>query len=316
MVKIGYFLSCEEFGPRELVEQAKRAEAAGFSGLWISDHFHPWLDAQGNSPFVWSVIGALSEAVSLPVTTAVTCPLIRMHPAIVAHAAATAAVQCRGGFRLGLGTGEALNEHVTGERWPVPTERIEMLAEAIEVIRALHTGKEISHRGKYYTVENARLYTVPDEPVPIYVSGFGPKATELAAASGDGFCTVSPDADLVRRYREAGGGQRPVQGGMKVCLAESEKEGVETAHRLWRNEALPGQLPSTLPNPRDFEAATELVTEDMVREMIPCGPDVGRSIEQLGKFADAGFDEVYVQQIGSEQDRFFEVWEKEVLPRV
>jgi G6PDH family F420-dependent oxidoreductase len=221
--------------------------------LWISDHFHPWPDEQGNGPFVWSVIGALSEAVSLPITTAVTCPLLRTHPAPWwRKAAATAAVQCRGGFTLGVGTGEALNEHVTGQRWPAPQERLAMLSEAIDVIRELHTGKEVSHRGEHYTVENARLYTVADEPVPIYASGFGPDATKLAAEKGDGFCRVAPDADLVRLYRDSGGGQRPVQGGTKVCWAASEEEGVKTAHRLWRSELLPGQLPSTLPTPRDY----------------------------------------------------------------
>ncbi len=161
MVSIGYFLSTEEFGPRELVRQAKMAEEAGFERLWISDHFHPWLDEQGHSPFVWSVIGALSQATSLPITTAVTCPLIRIHPAIIAQAAATAAVQCEGRFVLGLGTGEALNEHVTGQPWPPPQVRLDMLAEAVGIIRELHTGKQISHRGEYYEVENARIYTLP-----------------------------------------------------------------------------------------------------------------------------------------------------------
>jgi G6PDH family F420-dependent oxidoreductase len=159
-VRIGYFLSGEEFGPREVVDQAKKAEQACFERLWISDHFHLWLDEQGHSPFVWSVIGALSEATTLPITTAVTCPLIRIHPAIIAQAAVTAAVQCEGRFTLGVGSGEALNEHITGQHWPPPKVRLEMLAEAIEVVRALRTGKQISHRGTHYTVENARVYTV------------------------------------------------------------------------------------------------------------------------------------------------------------
>lgn len=191
-----------------------------------------------------------------------------------------------------------------------------MLSEAIDVIRELHTGKEVSHRGEHYTVENARLYTVPDEPVPVFVSGFGPDATKLAAAKGDGFCTVAPDADLVRLYRDSGGGQRPVQGGMKVCWAASEEEGVKTAHRLWRNELLPGQLPSTLPTPRDYAAASELVTEDMVRGQFTCGPDPSRHLAQVREFTEAGFDEVYVQQIGPDQDAFFDAWQSDVLPHV
>jgi G6PDH family F420-dependent oxidoreductase len=315
MVSIGYFLSCEEFGPRELVRLAKKAEQAGFERLWISDHFHPWLDEQGNSPFVWSIIGALSETTSLPITTAVTCPLIRIHPAIVAQAAATAAVQCEGRFVLGVGSGEALNEHVTAERWPPPRVRREMLAEAVQVIRQLHGGKQISHRGKHYRVENARVYTLPDQPVPIYISGLGPSATTLAAELGDGFCTVGPQADLVRTYRDAGG-SGPVQGGFKVCWADSEDEGVQTAHRLWRNELLPGSLPTTLPTPNDYAAASSLVTEDMMRDHLACGPDADRHIAEVRKFVNAGFDEVYVQQIGPQQDEFFDAWQKAVLPNI
>src|SRR3954463_8751589 len=173
MASIGYFLSCEQYGPRELVAQARAAERAGFERLWISDHFHPWNDEQGQSPFVWSVIGALSEAVDLPVTTAVTCPTIRIHPAVIAQAAATAAVQLDGRFVLGVGSGEALNEHVLADHWPSIGVRLEMLEEAVEIIRLLHEGQEISHHGTYYEVQEAKIYTRPERPVPIYVSGFG-----------------------------------------------------------------------------------------------------------------------------------------------
>ncbi|MFD9740566.1 TIGR03557 family F420-dependent LLM class oxidoreductase [Umezawaea sp. NPDC059074] len=241
MVSIGYFLSSEEFRPRELVRQAKWAEEAGFERLWISDHFHPWNGEQGQSPFVWSVIGALSEATRLPITTAVTCPTVRIHPAIIAQAAATAAVQCEGRFTLGVGSGEALNEHIFGDAWPPAPVRLEMLEEAVEVIRALHTGNEVDHHGKHYTVENARIYTLPEQPVPIYVSAFGPKAAEVAARIGDGLCSTKPDGDLIEQYREAGG-KGPAQGGFKVCHAATEAQGVETALRVWPNEHLPGEL--------------------------------------------------------------------------
>src|SRR5256885_8951305 len=197
MVSFGYFLSCEEFGPKELVNQARLAEQAGFERLWISDHFHPWNGEQGQSPFVWSVIGALSEATRLPVTTAVTCPTVRIHPAVIAQAAATAAVQHEGRFVLGVGPGEALNEHVLGDRWPPGGVRMEMLEEAVEVIRALHRGGEVSYRGTHYVVENARIYTLPEQPVPIYVSALAPKAVRLAGRIGDGFVCTMPDADLV-----------------------------------------------------------------------------------------------------------------------
>jgi G6PDH family F420-dependent oxidoreductase len=220
------------------------------------DHFHPWNGQQGHSPFVWSVIGALSEVTSLPVSTAVTCPIMRIHPAVVAQAAATAAVQCEGRFVLGVGSGEALNEHVVGHRWPPAPIRQDMLEEAVGVIRELHTGREVSHHGRYFTVEDARLYTVPEQPVPIYVSGFGPRSVELAARIGDGYCTTAPDAGMVQRFRDSGGGSKPVQGGMKMCWAETVDAGMDTTHRLWPNSALPGQLAQTLPTPQDFEQAS------------------------------------------------------------
>ncbi|OAP20852.1 MULTISPECIES: TIGR03557 family F420-dependent LLM class oxidoreductase [Amycolatopsis] len=245
-----------------------------------------------------------------------TCPIVRTHPAVIAQASATAAVQCEGRFTLGVGTGEALNEHVTGERWPSPKERRDMLEEAIDVIRALHTGQEVNHRGRYYTVDRARLYTVPDQPVPIYVSAFGPAALDLAVRAGDGFCTVSPDTEMVRRYRRSGGADRCVQGGLKVCWAESEENGIRTAHRLWRNELLPGQLPSTLNTPADYSAASTLIAEEMTAAQFPCGPDPARHVAAVREFADAGFDEVYVQQIGPDQDRFFDAWHRDVLPSI
>jgi G6PDH family F420-dependent oxidoreductase len=315
MVSIGYFLSSEEFGPKELVRQAKLAEQAGFERLWISDHFHPWNSEQGNSPFVWSVLGALSEAIRLPVATAVTCPTVRIHPAVIAQAAATAAIQHEGRFTLGVGSGEALNEHILGDRWPPAGTRLEMLEEAIGVIRALLSGEEITHHGTYYTVENARIFTGPEEPVPIFVSGFGPKATRLAARLGDGYMSVMPEAELVRTYR-GNGGTGPVHGGFKVCHAPTVEEGVHTAYRLWPNENLPGELSQILPTPRHFEQATGLVTEQMMAEAVPCGPDPQPYLDAIKSFVDAGFDAVHVQQIGPDQDAFFQFWATEIAPRI
>ena len=200
-MKIGYFLSCEEWAPRDLIAQAVKAEQAGFEALWISDHYHPWNDQQGHSPFVWSVIGAIAQATDLPVTTAVTCPTIRIHPAIIAQAAATSAVMLDGRFSLGVGSGEALNEHILGDHWPEADERLEMLEEAVEVMRMLWEGGVHDHRGRHYRVEHARIYDLPELPPPVIVSGFGPKAIELAARIGDGFCTVGPDADAVSQFR-------------------------------------------------------------------------------------------------------------------
>ena len=204
-MKVGCFLACEEFGPRELVEQARRAEQAGFHALWISDHYHPWNDEQGQSPFVWGVIGALSQACSLPVTTAVTCPTVRIHPAVIAQAAATAAVQLEGRFTLGVGTGEALNEQILGDAWPLADVRLEMLEEAVELMRALWAGDVVTHDGKHYVVEHARIYSRPHEPPPIYMSAFGPKAIKLAARIADGFISTKPSAEDLQSYRKQGG---------------------------------------------------------------------------------------------------------------
>jgi G6PDH family F420-dependent oxidoreductase len=285
---LGYLLTCEEFDPKELVRQAVRAQAAGFERLWISDHFHPWNDKQGQSPFVWSVIGAVSQACSLPVTTAVTCPIMRIHPAVIAQAAATCAVQLDGRFALGVGTGEALNEHITGEHWPTAAIRRDMLEEAVTVIRKLFSGKQISHHGPYYTVENARIYTLPDEPPPIYMSGFGPQAAQLAGRIADGFQCTMPSAELLNEFRESGGAGKPAQAGFKVCHSATKAEGLRTAHNLWANEQLPGQLAQILPTPPDFEQASSLVPESAVAQTVPCGPDAKPYIDRIRQFADAG----------------------------
>jgi G6PDH family F420-dependent oxidoreductase len=315
-MKIGYFLSSEETAPAELVRQARLAEQAGFDGLWISDHIHPWNDEQGHSAFVWSTIGAIAQATSrMKVTTAVTCPTIRLHPAIVAHAAATSAVLLEGRFALGLGSGEALNEHVLGDRWPEADERLEMLEEAVEVIRTLWQGGSQSHRGRHYRVENARIYDLPEQPTPILISGFGEKSTQLAARIGDGFCTVSPVAEAVETFRREGGQDKLVAGGVKVCWAEDEQSARETAFRLWPNDALPGELAQILPTPAHFEQAAELVTEQMVAESVTCGPDLDKHVAALREYEDAGFDELYVQQVGGAHERFFELYAEHVLPQ-
>ncbi|USQ84311.1 LLM class F420-dependent oxidoreductase [Streptomyces phaeoluteigriseus] len=316
MPEYGYFLSCEEFGPAELVEQARMAEQAGFTALWISDHYHPWNDAQGQSPFVWSVIGALSEAVSLPIETAVTCPTVRMHPAVVAQAAATSAVMTGGRFRLGVGSGEALNEHILGDAWPPAHVRLEMLEEAIQIMRRLFTGEEVNHAGTHYTVENARLYTVPDEPVPIDISGFGPKATSLASRVGDGYITMMPEEAMVEQFRKGGGGAKLVSGGTKVCYGPDREEAVRTVHKLWSNQLLPGEMGQILPTPSHFEQLQPLVTEEMVGENTVCGDDVDDHVSTLKAFADAGFDRIYVNQIGPDQRGFFDFYRTKVLPQL
>ncbi|MET8041022.1 TIGR03557 family F420-dependent LLM class oxidoreductase [Micromonospora sp. NPDC005215] len=315
-MKIGYFLSSEEFTPAELLEQARGAERAGFEALWISDHYHPWVDAQGQSPFVWSMIGALSQVCSLPVTTAVTCPTVRIHPAVIAQAAATSAVLHGGRFVLGVGTGEALNEHIFGDAWPPADVRLEMLEEAVEVLRKLWDGGFVNHRGKHYTVENARIYTLPDTPPSIYVSGFGPKSIDLAARIGDGYVSTMPDGDMVRRFRANGGGDKPCQAGFKAAYADSEDEGVRIAYERWPNAGVPGELSQVLPSPRHFEQVAELVRPEMVKEAFVCGNSVDAHLEMIDKYAKAGFDEVYVANTGPHYQGLFDLYQREVLPRL
>jgi G6PDH family F420-dependent oxidoreductase len=317
-MRLGYFLCSEESMPAELVEHARMAEQAGFDGLWISDHFHPWNDEQGHSPFVWAVIGAIARATKgMRVTTAVTCPTVRMHPAIVAHAAATSSLLLEGRFALGVGSGEALNEHILGDRWPPANERLEMLEEAVEVIRALWEGGVKSHRGTHYRLDHAQIYDLPAEPPPIMVSGFGERSIALAARIGDGFVTTQPDRDAIERFRSEapGGGTRTVAAGTKVCWDEDERRARATAHRLWPNEAIGGELAQVLPTPAHIEQASKLVSEEMVAASVPCGPDIERQIESFERYAKAGVDELYVQQIGKPDERFFEVYAREVLPR-
>src|SRR4051794_24915978 len=311
-MRFGYFLSCEEYSPAELVEQAVAAERAGFDALWISDHFHPWNDEQGQSPFVWGMIGALSQACSLPVTTAVTCPTTRVHPGIIAQAAATAAVQLHGKFILGVGTGEALNEHVLGDPWPSANVRLEMLEEAVELMRRLWTGEVVTTQGHHYDVDTARIYTLPDQPPPVYVSAFGPKALDLAARIGDGFINTADDADAVSTFKERSGG-KPCQGGVKVAWADTEDEGVDHAHRLWANAGLPGELSQVLPSPQHFEQASQLVTRESTAESIVAGNDVDRHVQQLRDYVDAGFDEVYVANMGPHYLPMIEAYGRDVL---
>lgn len=312
-MRFGYFLSCEEYTPTQLVEQARLAEDAGFDALWISDHFHPWNNEQGQSPFVWSVIGAISQVCDLPVTTAVTCPTVRTHPAVIAQAAATSAVMLDGRFVLGVGSGEALNEHVLGDAWPTADVRLAMLEEAVDVIRRLFTGETVTYGGEFYTVDTARIYTLPDQPPPIYVSGFGPKATELAARIGDGYINTAPDDDLLRLFKEKSGG-KPAQAGLKVAFAPTEEEGVDHAHRLWANSGLPGELAQVLPSPQHFEQASQLVTKEMTADAVVCGPDLERHVDVFAPYVDAGYDEVYVANMGPHYEEMIKAYGEKVLP--
>jgi coenzyme F420-dependent glucose-6-phosphate dehydrogenase len=314
MTKLGYSLSSEEWDAPSLVAFAERAEEVGFSFAGISDHFHPWIDAQGNSPFVWGVLGAIAARTErIELLTGVTCPTQRIHPAIVAQAAATAAQLMPGRFSLGVGTGEALNEHITGERWPSTVERQDRLAEAIEVIRALWEGELTSHRGEYYRVENARIYSMPEEPPPLLVAVAGERSVELASEHGDGIIGTSPIAESVDQFRKEGG-EGPAYGQLHVCWAADEVEARKTAHRIWPNAAISGGYMLEMTTPERFEEAAENVREDDVAEAVVCGPDPERHRAAIQEYVDAGYERVYVHQVGEDQAGFFDFYEREILP--
>jgi coenzyme F420-dependent glucose-6-phosphate dehydrogenase len=317
MAEIGYALASEDWSPNELVRLAVRAEEAGFEYALVSDHIHPWIDKQGNSAFVWSVVGAMAEATErLRLGTGVTCPLIRIHPAIVAHAAATCACLLPGRFFLGIGTGENLNEHVLGDRWPAADERIEMLEEAIAVMRLLWEGGEQTHRGAHYTVDHCRIYNLPDDPIEIAIAAGQPIAAKLAGRLGDALINTAPDADVVEKFEEAGGEGKPRYGMLHVCYGDDEEKAKELAAELWPNLALQGELSRELARPTDFEDAAAMVTPDDVAETVPCGPDADRHREAIKQFEDAGYDHVFVHQIGPDQEAFFRFYESEILARV
>ena len=317
-MRLGLHLSAEEHPPGFLVETAVKAERAGFDFVTVSDHFHPWTTRQGESPMVWAVLGAIATATErVGVGTAVTCPTIRTHPAIVAHAAATVAAMMPGRFFLGLGTGERLNECIHGDRWPAAPVRREMLQEAVEVIRALWTGEVVrAHHGRHYTVEHARLFTRPDEPPPIVISGFGPQSVALAGRIGDGYMHVAPDGESVQAFRDAGGAGKPCYGKLDTCVAADDATARRIAFETWPTTALEGELGQELATPEHYEQASANVTEEQVAAGILCSSDARKHIDAIAEFADAGFDHVLVQQCGDDQDRFIALYAEEVLPEV
>jgi coenzyme F420-dependent glucose-6-phosphate dehydrogenase len=316
MATIGYMLSSEEHPAGELIDHASQAEAAGFAYAMISDHFHPWVSAQGESTFVWSVLGAIAERTErLQVGTAVTCPTMRYHPAIVAQAAATIATMMPGRFVLGVGTGENLNEHVVGRGWPAHDVRASMLEEAVEVIRALWEGDVHTHRGCHFTVETARIFSRPEEPPPIVVAAGGPSAATLAGRIGDGLINYAPDPAVVEAFDAAGGRGKPRYLQVNVCWARSEKEARATARATVPTVALPGELGNLLPTPEHYEQAVTMVTEDDIAEKVVCGPDPDAHCEVIQQGIDAGYDHIHIDQVGPDQAGFFRFYEREILPR-
>ena len=316
MATFGYTLMCEQLGPKELVQYGVQAEGAGFDFAVISDHFHPWLDEQGESPFAWSVLGAVASQTSrMRLMTMVTCPTVRYHPAIVAQMAATIGLMSDGRFTLGLGAGENLNEHVVGEGWPPVNLRHLMLEEAIDIIRKLWEGRYVSYQGDFFRVHDARLFSAPRPAPLIAVAASGRESGELAARTGAALVAVDPIPQLVAMYREAGG-KGPCYGQIGVSYDRDEARAVKTAHAYLRYGLLGWKVMSELPNPVNFEAAAKPVREDDVAKAIACGPSVDRHLEAIQKYLDAGFDHIAFLQAGRDQQSFFGFWNEELKPRL
>jgi coenzyme F420-dependent glucose-6-phosphate dehydrogenase len=315
-VELGYALSSEEHAPSDLVRHARGAEEAGFGFGLISDHIHPWVDAQGHSPFVWSVLGSIAGATGeFRIGTGVTCPLIRIHPAIVAHAAATVACLMPGRFFLGVGTGENLNEHVLGAKWPAPDERLEMLEEAVEVMRQLWQGGYQTHRGKHYTVENLRIFDIPDEPIEVAVAAMQPQAAELAGRIGDALVNVAPKEEIIGNFDEAGGKGKPKYGQITVCYAKSKDEAKKTAFEIWPNALVEGSASQELPLPSDFDQLVGDRDADELEGTLTLGPDPDEYLEQIEEYGKAGYTHAYFHHVGPDQDAFLSFARSELLPK-
>jgi coenzyme F420-dependent glucose-6-phosphate dehydrogenase len=317
MQALGFSLSCELQPPRLLVDVARQVERSGFDFALISDHFHPWVSAQGQAPFVWSVLGAIAEATDrIQVGTAVTCPLIRMHPAIIAHAAATTAAMFEDRFFLGLGAGENLNEHILGDRWPPPLERHEMLTEAIDIIRRLWSGDVVSYDGGYYDVDQARLFTLPPTAPDIILAASGPQSAQLAADACDGILGVVPDASMLKTFDEAADGNRPKYGQVTLAWGESEQAARKTLVELWPQSGLGGNLKWETKTIDLFEDGVEPLTEEQIVGKTPCGPDPESHLEAIRAYADAGYTHISLHQIGRDHAGFFRFVEQDLKPRL
>lgn len=319
MTDFGYTMMCEQSPPDGLVADACRAEEAGFDFAVISDHYQPWLEEQGHSPYAWSVLGAAAAVTErIGLMTYVTCPTVRYHPAVVAQKAATVGILSGGRFRLGLGAGENLNEHVVGEGWPAVGSRHTMLSEAVDVIGGLFDapdGDAVSFHGDYFDLETARLWDRPDRRVPIGVAVSGPESCELAGRNADLMIAVEPKAELGEMFDAAGGAGKPRVGQIAVSYDEDRDAALKRAHEQFRWFGLGWKVMADLPNPDSFAAATRFVTPEDVAESIPCGPDVAEHVEKIKPFLDAGFTEVALVQIGGGRQEEFTAWaQRELLP--
>ncbi|GAA2434720.1 TIGR03557 family F420-dependent LLM class oxidoreductase [Streptomyces macrosporus] len=315
-MQIGYKLAAEAFGPTELVRQAVRAEQAGFDFVEISDHYHPWLDNQGHSPFAWTVLGTIAAKTErIGLATGVTCPTVRYHPAIIAQAAATLALVSEGRFVLGVGSGERLNEHVVGRGFPDVRLRHEMLREALEIIRLLWRGGYQSYEGKHLRLEDARVFDLPASPPLIAVAASGGPSARIAAELGDGLFATEDKPEIVRHYQEAGGAG-PRYAEVPVAWAPDEHTAARAVLETSRWALTGWKVMSELPNPVNFEAATTTVREEDVREKFACGSDPDRFVAAAQRFVDAGFDRLVMQNAGPDPDGFMDFYSGELDRRI
>jgi G6PDH family F420-dependent oxidoreductase len=316
VTRLGYSLLCEQSGPRDLVRDAARAEEAGFDFEVISDHFSPWLDAQGHAPNAWATLGAVAQVTErVGLHSYVTCPTMRYHPAVVAQQAATVDLLSGGRFSLGLGAGENLNEHVIGRGWSSASVRHEMLDEAVQVIRALLEGHYVDFVGSYFRVEGAKIWDVGSPPPKIGVAVSGPRSCELAGRQADYMIAVAPEASLGEQFDVAGGAGKPRVGQLPVSWDPSREVAARRAHEQFRWFAGGWKVNSELPGTAGFAAATAYVRPEDVAAAIPCGPDVEAFVEAVRAYVAAGFTDVAVVQVGGETQQDFLAWaERELLP--
>ena len=326
MTKIGYACMLEQFHPTDLLEWAPLAEKSGFeAGFQVSEHFHPWTPQQGQAAFAWSFMGALGQRTSLPFGTAVTCPGFRYHPAVIAHAAATLGAMYPGRFRLGLGAGEALNEHVIGGEWPEVGIRSAMMFEAIEVISKLFTGKVVKHDGEYFTLESARLYTIPDQPVPILVATAGPLNAKRAGKYADGIITVGAADEKIAmlwdKFREGATAESKDPEAMQTQLqvhvswADSQAEAEEQAVKEWPNGGMPFPK-QDIKNPEDFENMAKLVRLENFKNRMLISADLEEHTAALQNYVDMGFDAIYLHNVGRNQEAFIRAFGEKVIPQL
>ncbi|MFB6515825.1 LLM class F420-dependent oxidoreductase [Streptomyces virginiae] len=316
MVLIGYTMMTEQAGPRELVSHVVGAERAGFDFSVISDHSFPWLESQGHASYAWSVLGAAAQATSrIPLMTYVTCPTFRYHPAVVAQKAATVQILSEGRFRLGLGSGENLNEHIVGAAWPAAHVRLDMLEEAVDIIRRMFTGEYVSHHGAHFDVENARLWDLPDAPPPIGIAVSGTRSCAVAGRQGDLVIAAEPRRELLERFDAHGGAGKPKVGQLPVCHDTDRAAAVARAHDQFRWALGGWKVNAELPGPDGFEQAARHTRPEDVAEAIPCGDDVDAFVDAVRPYAEAGFTEVALVQIGgAHQEPFLEWAEAKLLP--